>query len=141
MTPKEQLENLRNIDREIDGKIDMVDKMWERLTSIGASRMKEISVTGGKRKTLEDRIAEHADYSEEVNKMVDDLVDSKMKAIRRIECIREEKYRTLLIERYINNKSWNEVKKAMKYDKNYLHSLHNEAIEEYSKVLSKSDSI
>lgn len=135
---KEYLNEVRDIDQEINAKEEWKQKMWGRLTSIGSSKIKEVNVQESQRQTIEDRIVKYIDYSNELDNRIDELVDKKMKITREIEMLEERTYRTLLIERYINNKSWDEVADSLGYADKYTLQLHNDAIREFSKVLTKS---
>ena len=131
---KEYLNKVRTIDKEIDAKEEIKVQMRKRLTSVKATQYREIDVQGGVRKTNEDRILEYIEYSETINELIDKLIDLKMTAIKRIENIDDGLYRTLLTERYVNNKSWEEVARAIDYSERRTMEHHNDALREYAKV-------
>lgn len=141
MTPKEYLENIRNCDREIDEKQESLDVMWASIKSIQSSHSDREMIVGGKKVSFDDRMARYIDYSREIDNSIDNLVDLKMEAIRLIEKIPEEEYRTLLTARYINTKGWKEVAESMSYDGRYIYDKHLEALEAFDKVRTKSHSI
>ena len=108
--------------------------MRKRLTSVKATQYREIDVQGGIRKTSEDRIIEYIEYSEQINELIDKLIKLKMTAVERIENIDDGLYRTLLTERYVNNKSWEEVASLIGYSERRTMEHHNDALREYEKV-------
>lgn len=131
---KEQLNKVRYIDKEIDAKEEIKEQMRRRLTSVKATQYREIDVQGGVRKTTEDRILEYIEYSEHINEMIDELVNLKMKTVEKIERIDDGLYRTILTERYINNKDWETVSSLIGYSPRRTMEHHNDAIREFGKV-------
>lgn len=131
---KEYLNKVRAIDYEVDAKEEVRVQMEKRLTSVKAPQYRETDVQGGVRKTNEDRIIEYIEYSEMINDMIDKLVDLKMTTIKRIENIDDGLHRTLLTERYVNNKSWEEVARAINYSERRTLEHHSDALREYARV-------
>lgn len=135
---KEYLNKVRHIDKEIDAKEEIKTQMGRRLTTVSATSYREIDVQGGVKKTSEDRIIEYIEYSEHINEMIDELINLKMKVVDEIERINDGLYRTLLTERYINNKNWEEVANRIQYSPRRTMEHHNDALREFKKVRSKS---
>ena len=131
---KEYLSKVRYIDNEIDAKEEIKSQMRKRLTSVKATQYREIDVQGGVRKTNEDRILEYVEYSEQINELIDKLIDLKMTTVEQIENIDDGLYRTILTERYINNKSWEDVAKAINYGERRTLQYHNDALREFANV-------
>ena len=131
---KEYLSKVRYIDNEIDAKEEIKQQMRKRLTSVKATQYREIDVQGGVRKTNEDRILEYVEYSEQINELIDKLIDLKMTTVEQIENIDDGLYRTILTERYINNKSWEDVAKAINYGERRTLQYHNDALREFANV-------
>ena len=130
---KEYLNKVRHIDKEIDAKEEIKTQMGRRLTTVSATSYREIDVQGGVKKTSEDRIIEYIEHSEHINEMIDELINLKMKVVDEIERINDGLYRTLLTERYINNKNWEEVAGILGYDSRHTLRLHNDALRAFSK--------
>lgn len=130
---KEYLNKVRHIDNEIDAKEEIREQMRKRLTTVKATQYREINVQGGKRKTDEDRILEYMEYSEHINELIDELVSLKMKVVGEIENLESGLYRIILTERYINNKDWEVVAKAVGYSPRRTMEHHNDALREFGK--------
>lgn len=130
---KDYLNKIRYIDNEIDAKEEIKARMRERLTTVKATQHREIDVQGGKRKTNEDRILDYIEYSEQVNELIDKLIDMKMTVVEEIENIDNGLYRTLLTERYINNKNWEVVAGILDYNERHTLRLHNDALREFGR--------
>ena len=130
---KEYLNKVRTIDKEIDAKEEIKEQMRRRLVNVKATQYREIDVMGGERKTSEDRILDYIEYSEQINELIDKLIDMKMTVVEEIENIDDGLYRTLLTERYINNKNWEVVANILGYDERHTLRLHNDALRAFSK--------
>ena len=132
---KEYLNKIRYIDNEINAKEEIKQRMYERLTSVKATQYREIDVQGGIRKTSEDRIIEYTEYSEQINELIDELINLKMTVVEQIEQIDDGLYRTILTERYVNNRKWDDVAEILGYeDTRPLFRIHNDALREFGKV-------
>ena len=131
---KEYLNKVRTTDKEIDSKEEIKEQMRKRLVNIKATQHREIDVMGGKRKTNEDRILDYIEYSEQINELIDKLIDMKMTVVGEIENIDDGLYRTLLTERYINNKDWETVANAIGYSPRRTMEHHNDALREFRKA-------
>ena len=130
---KDHLNKVRTIDKEIDAKEEIKEQMRRRLVNVKATQYREIDVMGGERKTSEDRILDYIEYSEQINELIDKLIDMKMTVVEEIENIDDGLYRTLLTERYINNKNWEVVANILGYDERHTLRLHNDALRAFSK--------
>ena len=128
---------MRTIDKEIDAKEEIKEKMRKRLVNVKATQYREIDVVGGERKTSEDRILEYIEYSEQINELIDKLIGIKMTVVEEIERIDDGLYRTLLTERYINNKNWENVADILGYDERHTLRLHNDALREFDRCNQK----
>lgn len=131
---KEYLKTIRFVDQEINAKEEIKHKMRGRLTSVSSSKIKDVNIQGGETTTLEDRIVNYVDYSKEIDLLIDELSEKKMKAVRKIDKIDSSLYRTLLIERYINCKEWEEVAGCIGYSERRTLEHHNDALREYAKA-------
>ena len=131
---KDYLNKVRYIDNEIDAKEEIKARMRERLVNIKATQHREIDVQGGKRKTNEDRILDYIEYAEQINELIDKLIDMKMTVIEQIENVDNGLYRTILTERYINNKNWEDVAKAINYGERRTLQYHNDALRAFAEI-------
>ena len=134
---KEYLNKVRTIDKEIDAKEEIKEQMRRRLVNVKATQYREIDVMGGERKTSEDRILDYIEYSEQINELIDKLIGIKMTVVEEIERIDDGLYRTLLTERYINNKNWENVADILGYDERHTLRLHNDALREFDRCNQK----
>src|SRR5699024_4109848 len=118
----------------IDAKEESKSQMRKRLTSVKATQYREIDVQGGVRKTNEARILEYEEYSEKINELSDKLINRNTTGEGQIEQLDDGLYRTILTERDINNKSREDVSKAINYGERRTLQYHNDALREFANV-------
>ena len=79
--------------------------------------------------SMEDTICKMVDMENEINEDIDRLVDLKAEIMRRIKCVENTEYQTLLELRYLCFKRWEDVAAEMGYDLRYVYKLHDQALE------------
>lgn len=131
MTTKEWLMRAWRIDREIDLLMDARRRALERATSTTAAP-RDVRVSGNSGGNPMDT---YAALSEQIDRRVDELARVKAEVLEAIEQVRDGTLRQLLIERYIQCRTWEQVAVNMHYS--YIHvvqRLHPEALQEISKI-------
>ena len=111
MTTKEWLNRARRLDHEIDALISAKDLAWEKIISI-TSNPDAIVVSRSKNPHKFDRYVE---LQEKINDRIDELCAIKAEILRTINRVDDTVLRTLLIERYINCKTWERIAVDMGY--------------------------
>lgn len=67
------------------------------------------------------------------------FLDEREQALARINGIKSENMRDVLVYRYIVGLDWKSVAKAMHYDKHHVYKIHGWALQAYEKVCEKDD--
>lgn len=131
MTAKEWLRRGWQIDQEINSLLRTKQETRDRLTSVTAGYDGE-SVQGTRDPHKYDRLAE---LDEMIDQRIDQLVAVKQEIVDAIAQVEDSRYRTLLTERYMEFKTWEQI--AVDMDYSYMHTcrLHGEALRELEKVL------
>lgn len=93
-----------NLNKEIDDVLMRKEILLSKVMNPSINYDHEKVQTSGAKDTLGDLCAEIRDLEETVNGLIDDYVDAKEKIKGEISCIEDEKYRTILIERYVYDK-------------------------------------
>lgn len=136
MTTKEWLNRARHIDDEINALLEAQQRAFTQATST-TSRLKEAKVvsSGGTSGLLESYVA----LGEKINRRVDELLRVKAEILSVIERAEDGTLRQLLMERYINGKTWEKVAVDMNYSySNIIHRLHPAALRAVQELLEKS---
>lgn len=131
--PREYLERLRTIDREINSMLDYKQEILEQATSI-KSIPDGVCVQTSVSSKVENAAVRMADYGDLVYGMVDELVKRKEHALELINQIPDGRKAMLLKYRYVFCWSWNKVAAMMCYDRTSVWRMRDDAIEEFSIV-------
>lgn len=126
MNTKEWLMRAWKIDKEIDTLLEAKQKAFNRCVSTTV-RPKEVSVSGG---GGADPMVEYVRLEEKIDERVDELHRIKGEILDTISAVPDGTLRTLLIERYINFKTWEQIAVDMGYSWRQVFRLHGEALQE-----------
>lgn len=139
MTVKEWLKNGRNLNFEIQALREARNRALNAAVGgavdYGAERVQTSGGNGTER-----LFVAYSQYSAELERRIAELEDYQAEMLRLINKVSNTTYRTLLIEYYINCKSWEDVGTDMHYS--YVHivnRLHPQALNEINKHYSIKD--
>ena len=133
MTPKEWLSRGRGIEREIKALEESQREAYERLTRATAS-LDKIAVQTTKDPHLFDA---YAALSDKIQARTAALIGVRVEIIQAVERLQDVNQRTLLIERYVNGKTWERICVDMKYSWKQVHRIHGAALQEIETHISK----
>lgn len=138
MTPKEYLSRYREIDREIDGKINQLEQLREKAMRITTEPAEDgipgaVSSAGDR---LGDVVAKIVDLETEINVAVDRLVDTKREILGTISRINDPTLRNLLELRYINGCTFEQIAERMPYSWRQVIRLHGLALLKVKDVIA-----
>lgn len=128
MTAKEYLGQAYRIDLRINSKLEQVASLNElaqkATTAFGAAP------TGGTRNVhrMEDVIIKIVDMESEINADIDSLVGLKKEIAGVIRSVENIEYRTLLEQRYLCFKRWEEIAQLMGYSARQIRRLRDKAL-------------
>lgn len=131
MTAKQWLNRARRIDEEIDRLLLLKKKTYDRLVSITA-QIDSTSVSGTKDQHKFDRLAE---ISGEIDKRVDELHEVKSEIFRTINKLDDRTERLVLIGRYLDNMSFEEIAVGIHYSYKQTCRIHGKALLSVTDVL------
>lgn len=124
MTAKDWLRRGWQIDQEINSLLRTKQETRDRLTSVTAGYDGE-SVQGTRDPHKYDRLAE---LDEKIDQRIDQLVAVKQEIMDAIAQVEDSRYRTLLTERYMEFKTWEQIAVDMNYTWRRVMQLHGEAL-------------
>lgn len=134
MTSKEWLMRGRGIEREIKALEQSQRETYERLTRATTS-LDKISVRATKDPHLFDA---YAALSDKIQARTAALIGVRVEIIQAVERLEDANQRTLLIERYVNGKTFEEIAADMHYTWRHVHRVHGAALIEMHKVLCEA---
>ena len=133
MEAKEYLERLLFLDKEISSKIATIQSL-KSLAEKCTATLSDMPKSQGM-KSKEDIIIKKIILEQEMDLNVNQLIDHKKEAMKRIEGLNQPIYKILLWERYINGKSWVRIAQNLNYSNMQIHRLHSNALKEFQKML------
>lgn len=132
MTAKEWLNRGRLLDKEINALIQAKENAYEDACRITANYSDDVRVQSSPRNAQETRLVNLADYERMINDEIDALYDIKQEIFRAVMAVPDPKHRTLLLERYVNLKTWEQIAVDMKYSYHYVNKdLHEAALADF----------
>ena len=124
MTAKAWLKRGWQLDREINSLLRTKEETRAWLMSVTASYSGE-PVNGTRDPHRYDRLAE---LDEKIDRRIDQLVAVKQEIMDAIAQVEDSRYRTLLTERYMEFRTWEQIAVDMNYTWRRVMQLHGEAL-------------
>ena len=136
MTSKEWLNRGYKLDKEINALLNEQSAALTRATGSTCGTSAE-RVQTSRRNTTEDRFINYASYSELIDNRIDELYAIKQEILSAINKVDDAVLRTLLIEKYINFHTWEQIACNMNYSYvHVVHNLHPKALNAISKIVN-----
>lgn len=129
MTTKEWLSRGWKLHGEINALLEEKKLAFDLACSATASTDKE-RVTTTRRNCSEDKFIRYAEYERQIDSRIDMLYRIKQEIRQAIEQVENPIYRTLLIKRYLNFKTWEKIAEEMNYSYMHITRLHGKALQE-----------
>ena len=140
MTTKEYLNQAYQIDRRINSKIEQVASLKELALKVTAV-LSDMPKGSQNIHSKENIITKMLDLENEINEEIDELIDLKRTIGSLIKSIENPEYQTILEQRYLCFKSWEEIAVGMGYSMQHTFRLHGRALKsiKFPKDESKCD--
>ena len=136
MTAKEYLSQAFNLDNRINSKLEQVSVLHIMATK-ATSTLSDVPPSGSRNvQQIEDIICKIVDLENTINADIDQLVDLKVEITATVQRMDNLAYRTILEQRYLCYKTWEQIATNMGYDVRWLHRLHGKALREAEKLLN-----
>ena len=136
MTSKEWLNRGYKLDKEINALLKEQSAALTRATGSTCGTSAE-RVQTSRRNTTEDRFINYASYSELIDNRIDELYAIKQEILSAINKVDDAVLRTLLIEKYVNFHTWEQIACNMNYSYvHVVHNLHPKALNAISKIVN-----
>ena len=132
MTVKEYLGQAYRIDQRINSKLEQVTSL-QTLATKATSTLRHDKVQSSMSQSMEDTIAKMIDLQAEINRDIDQLVDTKREIVSRIKNVQNPEHQTLLELRYLCFKTWAEISVSLNLDSRWVRRLHDRALHDFEK--------
>jgi len=113
MTAKEFLGQAYRLDQRINSKLQQIDSLRGLTQKVTQSCDNEVVSRTRNVSSLEDAIIRLMEAEEELNRQIDQLVDTKIEIGKLIEKVHNESYRLLLEKRYLCFLAWDQIAAEM----------------------------
>lgn len=139
MTAKEFLGQAYRLDQRINSKLQQIDSLRGLTQKVTQSYDNEVVSRTRNVSSLEDAIIRLMEAEEELNRQIDQLVDTKIEIGKLIEMVHNESYRLLLEKRYLCFLSWDQIAAEMHYSRRWVLNKHERALEVADKLLREKE--
>ena len=139
MTAKEFLGQAYRLDQRINSKLQQIDSLRGLTQKVTQSYDNEVVSRTRNVSSLEDAIIRLMEAEEELNRQIDQLVDTKIEIGKLIEKVHNESYRLLLEKRYLCFLSWDQIAAEMHYSRRWVLNKHERALEVADKLLREKE--
>lgn len=125
---KKYLQSIKRLDTIINSKIEILDMLRQLSNSINGFNENEKVQSSKNNDRMSDIISKIIDLEKEINKDIDRFVDIYKKAESIIGKVENDDCRTLLVLRYLNFRTWEEIAEEMNYSVRHIYRLHGEVL-------------
>lgn len=136
MTPKEYLSNVRKKDIEIIALEDAILETETKLKKV-TQTLSDMPRGTSCNDKMSDGISKLIELKNLLNNKINKICEDKGNIIKEIWQLQDPNHRTILIERYLNYKSFEEISIQMGYSYYHVCRLHGQSLQEYQKVIDK----
>ena len=141
MTAKEYLEKAYRLNQVIDIKLEEVSALRSLATRVTTAFGEDKIKTSKKKSPMEDVLVRLMDLENEVNIDIDRLISFKKEIIKTINQVDDYNLKLVLVMRYINHKSWEDIADDLLYDVRTIYRFHKQGLKEIEKILNLSVNI
>lgn len=122
------LEQAYRIDQRINSKIEQVASLHNLATKANSTLTDMPGSPNRNIHKMEDIIVKIVDLENEINQDIDMLVDLKTEIMQVIKKVDDLELQTLLEQRYLNFRTWEQIAVDMGYNVRHLYRMHDKAL-------------
>ena len=124
------LEQAYRIDQRINSRIEQVASLHNLATKANSTLTDMPGSPNRNIHRMEDIIVKIVDLENDINQDIDMLVDLKTEIMQVIKKVDDLELQTLLEQRYLNFRTWEQIAVDMQYSTRNIYKLHDRAIKE-----------
>ena len=130
---KEYFAQIRKTDRLIQRLTDTVNTLRSSLTSQSCKLKPDKVQTSGPKDTLGGTIVKIMSLEDNINTRIDELVQQKADAMRRIQNVPDQDQQNILIARYVNREKWEKIAVELNFSIAQIYRIHGAALLDFIK--------
>lgn len=131
---KAELMQIRKLDKALKSIEREIDQCRADMYTLHATDYSKDRVSGGQGEDLSEKVAKLSEYMEKRNRQWDELIIAKTNIRIKIDNVSDYVLRTVLVEYYILQNTWEEVSVHIGYSWKQTHRLHAKALQAYEDV-------
>ncbi len=132
MTTKQYLNQVRNLDKRINAKLDELSSLRALTEKVTASYSEKVQVSISDAFTS--NVAKIIDLEREINVEIDRLIRLRERITKEIDNMPSNIYSALLSSRYLEGKTWEDVAEMLHYDERQIFRIHENALKEFRRI-------
>ena len=132
---KHYLKRVKYLDGLINSKAEQLKDLRNMVYNISGNENNERVQTSKRVDKIGDIMSKIVDLENELDNDIDKLVDLKAEVTKRIDEIPDMECRLLLMLRYLNFKTWEEIAEKMGYSRQWVNKIHGRALNSLQKLL------
>lgn len=130
---KDYFAQIRKTDRLIQRLTDTVNTLRSSLTSQSYELKPDKVQTSGPKDTLGGTIVKIMSLEDNINTRIDELVQQKADAMRRIQNVPDQDQQNILIARYVNREKWEKIAVELNFSIAQIYRIHGAALLDFIK--------
>ncbi len=131
---KAELIQIRKLDKALKSIEREIDQCRADMYTLHATDYSKDRVSGGQGEDLSEKVAKLSEYMEKRNRQWDELINVRTQVRIKIDNVSDYLLRTVLVEYYILQNTWEEVSVHIGYSWKQTHRLHAKALQAYEDV-------
>src|SRR5690606_17606745 len=141
MNAKQYLRRIRFLDKTISAKLEQIEILHAQATKITAVLSNTPKAESSEEQDkLAATVAKIVDLKKTLKEELEEYISLKAEAIRLINSMPDSRHRLVLMHRYINGHTWEQIAVCMHYTYQWVHCLHGKALREFEKVMERDKS-
>lgn len=135
LNAKQYLRQLRRLNNIVQSKLDQVEtlkSLAQKITYVPKNIKVQESIPEDK---MTEIISKIVDLQKELETDINNLLDLKLKITHQINSLDNDDYKLLLMLRYLNFKTWEEIAVEMGYTYQWIHVLHGRALKYFERSM------
>lgn len=131
---KAELMQIRKLDKALKSIEREIDQCRADMYTLHATDYSKDRVSGGQGEDLSEKVAKLSEYLDERNKQWDELINVRTQVRAKIDNVSDYLLRTVLVEYYVLQHTWEEVSIHIGYSWPQTHRLHAKSLQAYEDV-------
>lgn len=132
MTTKQYLNQVRNLDKRVNAKLDELSSLRALTEKVTASYSEKVQASTSD--TFTSNVAKIVDLEKEIDAEIDRLIRLRERITKEIDNMPSNIYSALLSSRYLEGKTWEDVAEMLHYDERQIFRIHENALKEFRRI-------